>query len=446
MSRYIAGLVPLVVLALVAGCGTDTGGPASGAGRPGAPIPSVEVVQAKMGSLPLRERLSGMVRAQNQVSVVSEISAPVERVVARNGDRVSAGDALAVLRDKQYQDQLRQAEAALQIARADQRRTEATLAELRTRLERTRQLAEKEFESTAGLELLEAQAAGAEAANEQTLARIAQAEATVEEQREALRRTVVRAPVSGVVGERNVEVGMRIDPGRPLFTVGDLSRIRVEVAVTDRMVGRIEPGQTALITVEGSTEPPIEAQVSRISPFLQEGTFTAAAEIDLVNPDGRLRPGMFVAVDVLYGESEQATVVPEAALFEDPNSGILGAFVATSLRTETPVEEPEEYDPDNPPPLVGPTPVSFQPLDVLARGDGLAGVSGIQAGDWVLTVGQHLIRSLDGTGQVLARPVPWTRVASLQRLQDRDLLLRFLEKQQRLARESFTDNGSAASK
>ncbi len=437
MSRTFAGLASLALLSLVTACGTDTGGPAQGMGRPMAATPSVEVVQAKLGSLPLRERLSGTVRAQNQVSVVSEISAPVERVVARNGDRVRVGDPLAYLRDKQYQDQLRQADASLQIARADQRRTQATYDELRTRLERTRQLAEREFESAAGLELLEAQTAGAEASNEQALARIVQAEATVEEQREALRRTVVRAPVSGYVGERNVEVGMRIDPGRALFTVGDLSAVRVEVAVTDRMVGRIEPGQTALITIEGSDEASFEARVSRMSPFLQEGTFTAEAEIDLANPEGRLRPGMFVAVDILYGESEQATVIPEAALYEDPNSGILGAFVATSLRLETPIEEPDTYDPANPPALVGPTPVAFQPLGVLARGDGLAGVTGVQPGDWVLTVGQHLIRSLDGRGEVLARPVPWTRVASLQRLQDRDLLLQFLAKQQRIARESF---------
>lgn len=431
---------------VVSACGTDTGGPAAGmpgggppgGGRPGAGVvPAVEVVQAKLGSLPLTERLSGTVRAQNQVVLYAEISAPVERVAVRNGDFVQAGAPLVYLRDKQYQDQLRQQEAALQIAVADQRRTEASLTELRARLDRARQLAEKEFQSAADLELLQAQVAGAEAADEQAKARIAQAEANLEEQREAVRRTVVRAPVAGTIGGRNVEVGMRVDPSRPLFTIGDLSKVRVDVSVTDRMMDRIRVGQTALITVEGSEGGAIEAAVSRISPFLEVGSYSAAAEIDLPNPDSRLRPGMFVAVDVLYGESEPATVVPEAAIYEDPNSGVIGAFVATSLRSETPVEEPESYDPQNPPALVGPTPVRFQPLEVLARGRGLAGVSGLEAGEWVLTVGQHLIRSVDGTGQVQARPVPWSRVAELQRLLDRDLLLKFLEKQQRLARESF---------
>lgn len=426
----------LLLLPGLSACGDSASG---GPGRSGMSVPAVEVIQARLGALPLRERMSGTVRAANQVTLYAEISAPVERVAARNGDYVQTGAPLVYLRDKQFQDQLRQVEAALQIAQADAKRTEATLNEIRTRLARTRQLAEREFESDQEVQILEAQTAAAEAAHDQAVARIAQAEANLEEQREAVRRTVVRAPVSGYVGQRNVEVGMRVDPSRALFTIGDFSRVRVDVSVNDRMMNRIEPGQTALITVEDAEngDHVIEAEVSRISPFLASGSFSAAAEIDVENPDRALRPGMFVAVDVLYGESEQATIVPEAALYEDPNTGILGAFVATSLRSETPVEEPETYDPQNPPALVGPTPVSFRPLDVVARGGGLAGVVGVEPGDWVLTVGQHLIRSLDGTGQVNARPVPWARVAELQRLQDRDLLLRFMEKQQRIARESF---------
>lgn len=443
-NRILPLIAAAALLPVLTACSDSASG---GPGGAGVPVPSVEVVQARLGSLPLRERMSGTVRARNQVTIFPEISAPVERVAASNGDYVRVGEPLVYLRDKQFQDQLRQVEAALQIARADARRTEASMNEIRTRLERVRQLAEREFESAQQVQILEAQAAGAEAAHDQAIARIEQAEANVEEQREALRRTVVRAPVAGYVGQRNVEVGMRVDPSRPLFTVGDFSRVRVDVSVTDRMMQEIEVGQTALITVEnGEGSKVLAAEVSRISPFLEVGTYSAAAEIDVDNPDGVLRPGMFVAVDVLYGESEQATVVPEAALYEDPNSGILGAFVATSLRSETPVEEPETYDPGNPPAMVGPTPVSFRPLEVLARGGGLAGVDGIAPGDWVLTVGQHLIRSLDGTGQVNARPVTWTRVAELQQLQDRDLLLNFMAKQQRIARESFeAERGSATS-
>lgn len=430
---------------LAAGCGygSDAAGP-GGPGQFAAIIPSVEVIQARLGSLPLEERLSGVVVANNQVVLFAEMTGSVVRVVARNGDYVRQGDALVYLRDKQYQDQLRQAEAALQISQADAKRTEASLNELRQRLARMEQLAEREVESRQQLEMLQAQAAGADAAHEQALARIAQAEANLEEQRELLRRTVVRAPISGYVGDRNVEVGMRVDQGTPLYVIGDFDRVRVEVNITDRMVNRIRLGQTALIRPEDPQTAPIQAAVSRISPFLAAGSYSARAEIDVNNAERVLRPGMFVSVDVLYGESEQAVLIPESALYESPNTGVLGVYVAPSLRTETPITEPDVYDEENPPPLTQPTPLVFQPIDVVARGRGVAGVSGIQFGDWVITVGQNLIRPMEGqTPQARARPTSWERIVSLQELQDRDLLRQFLAKQQRMAREVFSNEGAA---
>lgn len=447
-NKAVAALIMSAVL--WSGCGTESesagqGGP--GRGQFAAVIPSVEVIQARFGSLPLEERMSGVVQANNQVNLFAEISAPVVRVAAQNGDYVRAGQALVYLRDKQYQDQVRQAEAALQIAQADAKRTEATRNELSQRVTRMRQLAERQMESREQLEILEAQVAGAQAAHEQAQARIAQAEANLEEQRELLRRTVVRAPISGYVGERNAEVGMRVDPGMPLYVIGSFDEVRVKVAITDRMVSRIQVGQTALIRLEDENAEVIQAQVSRISPFLAEGSYSAEAEIDIPNTNRVLRPGMFVTVDVLYGESEQAVLVPESALYENPNTGILGIYVAPSLRTETPIQEPDVYDEENPPPLTEPTPLAFIPIDIVARGRGVAGVSGVELGDWVITVGQNLIRPVDGRMQARARPSSWDRIAALQQLQDRDLLRQFMAKQQRLAREAFrsdsSPNGSA---
>ncbi|QXD14676.1 efflux RND transporter periplasmic adaptor subunit [Rhodocaloribacter litoris] len=430
---------------LLAACGGD-----EDSDRPGfddrGPIPSVEVIQARLGALPLEERLSGIVRADNQVAIHPEISAPIVRVVAQNGDRVEAGQPLVYLRDTPFREQLRQAEAALEVARADARRTEAALRELEARLERTRQLVEKQYQSRQELEALQAQVEAARAAHEQALARIAQAEASVGEQQEALRRTVVRAPISGQVGQRNAEVGMRVDPGTRLFTIGNFDRVRVEVAIPDEVIHHIEVGQTALITLNRDRSEVIEAAVSRISPFLEEGSFSAGAEIDVPNEDGLLRPGMFVTVDILYGESEQATLLPASALYEDPTTGALGVFVAPSLRTETPLEPPETYDERNPPPLTEPTPMQFQEVTVLARGRGLVGVSGVPPGAWVVSVGQHLL-SGRGQGQIMARarPQTWERLLALQSLQDQDLLRQFMEKHQRLARDIFNDATPAAS-
>ncbi|MEQ9104762.1 MAG: efflux RND transporter periplasmic adaptor subunit [Rhodothermales bacterium] len=430
------------VFLLFSGCGSESPSGGGPMGRFGAPTtPAVEVIQARVGSLPLEQRLSGIVRAVNQVMIYPEISAPVERVAVRNGDTVQAGDALVYLRDQQFQDQLRQAEAQLQLNEADAERTQAALNEAEARFARAEELFKKELQSQQQFDAAMTDVASARAAHLQALARIAQAESTVRERQEALRRTIVRAPFSGMVGQRNVDAGQRVDTNTPLFMIGDFDEVRVEVSITDGMMSRIERGQTALISIDGRPDTLITARMSRISPFLEAGSFSASAEIDVPNPGRVLRPGMFVAVDVLYGESQQATLVPESALFEHPTSGLMGVFVAPSLAQETPIEEPDEFDPSNPPPLTEATPVQFRPVNVMARGRGVAGVTGIVMGDWVVTVGQDMLASRTGDVSARARPVPWQRVASLQALQDQDLLLQFMEKQQRLA-DSVRSSGS----
>jgi RND family efflux transporter MFP subunit len=442
--RSVLSTILLAASVAVAGCSkSDNQGPGRPGGFPGAgTIPSVEAVQSRIGSLPLEERLSGIVRAENQVVIFSEISAPVVRVAAQNGDYVNTGDPLVYLRDKQYRDQVNQAEAALTIARADARRAEATLDEVRNRLERNRKLAEKQLLSAQQIESLEAELSSAQAAYSQADARISQAEATLEERREALRRTIVTAPSSGYVGQRNVEVGMRVDPNTPLYMLGDFDRVRIDVSVTDEMITRIETGQTALISIDDRPDTTIVSQVSRISPFLEAGSFSAQAEIDVENGGHLLRPGMFVAVDVLYGESRQATLVPESAVFENPTNGRMGVYVAPSLAEETPVQSPDTYDEQDPPAMTEPTPMEFRQVQVLARGRGMAGVAGIRSGEWVITVGQNMLATRTGQVQARVQPTTWERVSELQVLQDQDLLRQFMEKQQRVADSVFSGGGA----
>jgi RND family efflux transporter MFP subunit len=234
------------LLLLVAACGGSENPQEGNQGGPGeGTTPAVEVIQARNGSLPLQERLSGTVRAQNQVAIFPEIAAPVVQVAAQNGDYVRQGQPLVYLRDTQFRDQLRQAEATLQINTAEAKRTEATMRELKGRLDRTKELAEKQLQSQQALETLQAQYDGAEATHEQALGRIAQAEASISEQQEALRRAVVRAPINGIVGQRQVEVGMRVDTGSPLFIIGCRSSSSLIVSVP-RVDGRAPPFSPAI--------------------------------------------------------------------------------------------------------------------------------------------------------------------------------------------------------
>jgi HlyD family secretion protein len=398
--------------------------------------PLVEAVQARIGALPIEETVSGLVRARNQVSIRPEIEGRVVEVLVRSGQEVEQGQPLVRLDAGEVRERLRQAEADVRLAEAAEAAARARVAELAALVARTRTLARDRLVAAQELEAREAQLDALRARADEAAARVELARATVEERRSALDKTVVRAPLAGRVGDRGAEVGMQVDPSTVLFLAGDLRTLLVEVNLTEAMLARgVEPGLPVVIETRGSAGAPVRAQLSRISPFLAEQSFTALGEIDVDNRDGRLQPGMFATVRILVGESREATLVPVAALWEDPASGRRGLFV---VEETTGLETPSEATTDSPEESRA---VSFRQVEVLAEGRGAAGVTGIEGGAWVVTVGQNLLggaeRAAGLSGEMAnaarVRPVPWERVLALQDLQDEDLLEGFLDKQRKVA-------------
>ncbi len=386
--------------------------------------PSVEAVKARLGSLPLTERLTGVVRAKNQVEIFPQINGVIEIVYVRNGDLVKRGDPIVKLRDREYQEQLKQAKANYQIALAQKKQAEAQLEQVRLELKRTESLNEKDLSSDAELEDVRTRALSAEADLDLANARVDQAQAEIDEREENLSKTLVAAPVSGSIGNRSAEVGMRVSSNNRLFTLGQLDRLEVEVVLTDVMLNYIKVGQRIELISENIPAGRTEAVLSRISPFLHPVTHSTDAEIDVVNPDGRLNPGMFVTVDVFYGESEQATLVPLSALYENPASGVTGVFVA---RDSLKFEIKKGSSSDNPIKLSNPTLFEFIRADIIAKGRMEAGVRGIDPGDWVVTLGQNLLGSDSGIARV--NVVDWSRVEELQNMQSQDLLNQVMKQQ-----------------
>ncbi len=435
-----SALAALFLVATLAACG-EAEGQEDGEDTP---TPAVEAVQARYGALPLSERLTGTVRATGQVAIYPEASGPVVAVMADDGDYVRRGEALVQIRAQASQAQLAQARANLSAAEAQAQQARASVAELRGQLRRTEVLAEDSLVSIEALETQQAQVQGAEASLAQAQAQVAQAQATISEREEMLGRTVVRAPLSGTVGQRNVEVGMQVSGTTRLFVIGNLETLQVNVSLTEEMLGYVEEGQAAVISSNTlSDSASVRGIVESISPFLNPETYTTTAEIAVENERGSLQPGMFVAVDILYGESQQATLVPTSALYDDPASGRQGIYVASSLDLEVDPVLPEEGD--EPAPMVGPTPVTFEEVEVLAEGRMTAGVRGIDDGAWVVVVGQNLLQEATGeTVEANVRPVAWEHIIDLQGLQRRDLLRQFMEKQQRMARTQADSSQAAA--
>ncbi len=382
-------------------------------------IPSVEAVEAQFGSLPLQERLSGIVRAQKQVDIYARISAPIVEVYKQDGEDVEEGEPLVQLSDREYRERVRQAEANLRINQARLKQAEAALDQAKSQLRRQQTLAERELSSELEMETLQAELQSAEANYELALAQVEETESTLDEQKELLGQTVIRSPITGTVGQKNAEMGMQVGTSDRLFTVGDLNDARVTINLTERMLNYIEEGQRAIIRSENMEDRMLESTVSRISPFLGVGSFSTEAEIDIENTRGLLIPGMFVTVDIMYGETDQATIVPLSAIYRHPRTGETGVFVAPEFGAEA--EPVEQVDNANPPPLSEPNAVEFVSIDVIAKGRETAGVVGVNSGDWVVTVGHNLLINND-SGIARIRATSWNRIIDMQNLKPRDLL------------------------
>lgn len=389
-------------------------------------IPAVEAVQSKYGALPLVERFSGNVVAENQIELYPEVNAQIAEVYVENGDYVEKGDALVKLQDEPFRKQLQQAEAGLKINNARLKQAEARLSELQGQYNRIQTLAEKDLSSELEIEQINAQKISAEADVELAEAQVDQSAALVEERQNQLTKTLVKAPVNGTIGQRNAQPGMQASPSAPLFKIGDLSKLRVEIILTENMLNKIKVGQTSTITVTDANGElvTLTAELSRISPFLNETTRSTEAEIDINNQNGLLNPGMYVPVDVYFGESQQATLIPTSALFIDPTSGKEGIYTANSIGSEI---EPVSDSSSGVSSLTAPTDVTFQEIEIIARGKMEVAVNGLENGKWVVTLGQNLLS--EGREQARVKTIPWEHVIRLQNMQREDMLEKIFEEQ-----------------
>jgi HlyD family secretion protein len=394
--------------------------PAAPAAQKAADIPLCEAVPARRGTLPLHHRVSGVVRARNQVAIRPEFAAVLAEVLVESGDAVEKGQPLVRLEPDLHRQALREGQASVQLALAEAAAARARVTELEAQTSRTRKLAEQAIVSAMERETQEAQLAAAEASVERAAARAQEARATLGARRSTLDKTIIRSPIAGRVGRREVEVGMLVTPATVLFVVGDLGRMVVDLPISEKMLAQIETAMPVEIGGAALGERKIAARLTRFSPFLAAGSFTTTAEVELDNPDGRLLPGMFVTADIAYGQSKEATLVPVSALWEDPRSGQLGVYVVDNRAAGATGES-------------GPHGVRLRHVQILAEGRATAGVEGVEPGEWVITIGQHLLAALERPS-ARVRTISWDRVLELQARQQEHLLARFLEKQQRLAR------------
>lgn len=288
--------------------------------------------EARRGSLTITVTATGQLEPVNQVEVGTEISGTIETVEVHDNARVKAGQVLARLDTDQLEARLRQSQAALELARARVKEAEATVVETRNALRRAQELAKAGICPPQECEAAEAAYARAEAAPGIARAQVTQATAQRDADRTTLSKAVILSPISGLVLKRQVEPGQTVAATlqtRVLFILAeDLSKMELHVAVDEADVGQVREGQRAVFTVDAYPDRVFPAVITRVryAPETVEGVVTYQAVLYVDNADLALRPGMTARADITVREIEDALLVPNAALrFTPPEAAVPAA-------------------------------------------------------------------------------------------------------------------------
>lgn len=323
------------------------GGP-GGAGGPGARPPmTVEVGSARREAVSEHVTIVGNLIGEATVEVVPKVSGRLQSVSVKLGDRVSDGQPIAVIEDREVREQVKQAEASFEVARATVRQRDADLKFAETALERARSLYDRQLLPRQGLDDADARHQAAVAQGDLARAQFSQAQARQDELRITLANTIIRSPVTGFVGKRYLDPGAFASQNTPVLSVVALRTVRMVANLVEKDVSRVRQGTAGVVEVDAYPGEQFTGRVARVAPLFDAATRTAQMEIEIPNPGYRLKAGMYARVRLTVDTRPNALVVPRNALVEV--EGKQGVFVAsgqkaafsaveTGLQDETRVE------------------------------------------------------------------------------------------------------------
>jgi len=274
---------------------------------------SVQVAKVRIGDVEEKLSFVGSLMANASVMVAPKLAGRVEKLFVRVGDLVKEGQLVARLEKDELVEDLKEAEASLNVYKATLRGKEAELSNLKRKLERSKTLFEKDLIAREAVDTLETQVLSAGAQVELTKAQMAQMRSRLDNARIRLNYTEVISPFAGYVGKRFVDRGALVNSSSPLVMIVDLSRVKVIVSVVERDYRRISPGQLSSIAVDAYPGRRFEGKVARMAPVLDPETRTGEVEIELPNPGAVLKPGMFARVEVGVQSRRGVLLVPEGA-------------------------------------------------------------------------------------------------------------------------------------
>jgi len=290
----------------------------------------------------------GTAAAVHGVTVSADLPGVVEAISFDSGRAVQAGDVLVRLDTRQEQAQMAAAEAQRALARLN--------------LDRARGLRAEGIISQADYDR-------ATSENDQAQARVGEIHATIA-------RKTIRAPFAGILGIRQVNLGQYLTAGAAIVPLQSLDPIYVNFSVPQQEVGQLRSGVGVRVSAEGIARP-FEGRITAVDSIVDEATRNVQAQATLPNREGRLRPGMFVQAEVLVGTSSAVVALPTSAIAYAPYGDsvfVVGDVKGPKGETYRGVRQ------------------QFVKLGG-ERGDQVAVVSGLQAGEEVVSSGVFKLRN-----------------------------------------------------
>jgi membrane fusion protein (multidrug efflux system) len=291
----------------------------------------------------------GTVAAVQGVTVSADLPGTVARVAFESGRGVRKGEVLAELDTRQERAQLAAIEAQQELARLNYNRLKGLLAD--------RVISQAEFDRAA-------------ADQKETDARLGEVHATIE-------RKTIRAPFDGVLGIRLVNLGQYLAAGDAVVPLQSLHPIYVNFGVPQQDIGQIRVGHRIQVTARDVAGVAFSGRVTALDSIVDQATRNVQVQATLPNTTGQLRSGMFVQTELLLGASRSVIAVPASAINYAPFGD--SVFVVTDLKGQ----KGETYRGVR---------QQFVKLGG-SRGDQVAIVSGVSAGDEVVTSGVFKLRN-----------------------------------------------------
>ncbi len=277
--------------------GSDAGGDGATAERPPTPV---DVAIAREGSVVVSLEAIGNARANEAVTVMSDVMGIVEQIHFDEGEMVEQGTVLV-----SFDSSILEAQVAVRRAGIEVRKAE--LENARQLFERAKRLLETQNVPASRYDELAANLKAAQAG-----VKSAQAELSAIRARLAKRQVV--APFSGRLGIRDISAGQLIEPGDPIVTLDDISLIKLDFQIPERSLAQLETGQEITATTDAYPGRVFFGVVKSIDSRVDPVTRAVTVRAKIENPDEALKPGMFLLVELGVATRHSAILIPEEAV------------------------------------------------------------------------------------------------------------------------------------